>query len=283
MQTIIKSAKTTVTIGPDLPTALIGERINPTGRKSLAAKFIEGDLSTVAEEAQKQIAAGADIIDVNVGAAGVDQVDLLPKAVNLVIEAVDAPVSIDSPSPDAIRAALESLPGGHKPVVNSVNGEERALEAILPLVAEYNTVVVGLCMDDDGIPKTSEARFAVAEKIVERAGKLGIDPENILIDCLALSVGSNNDAGQIALGAMKLVRERLGCNMTLGASNVSFGLPDREIVNQIFLGMVLQAGVNCPIVNAAKVGKAARAADLLLGRDEYGMRYITYHREHEEA
>jgi 5-methyltetrahydrofolate--homocysteine methyltransferase len=277
METILKSAKKTVVISPEKPTVLIGERINPTGRKRLATALAEGNLEIIRGEAEAQVEAGADVLDVNVGAAGVDEVDLLPKAVRIVMETVDVPICIDSADIGALRAALavhqELAPEG-KPLINSVNGEEERLEKVLPLVAEFKTAVIGLAMDDDGIPNESAKRLAVAQTIVERAGALGIPPEDIAIDCLALTVGADSQAAVVSLGAMEMVRAELGVNMTLGASNVSFGLPDREVVNWAFLAMAIQNGVNCPIVNAAKVRPAILAADLLLGRDEYAMRYI---------
>jgi 5-methyltetrahydrofolate--homocysteine methyltransferase len=266
-----------VTISPEKPTVLIGERINPTGKKRLAAALGEGNLDIVRKEALAQVEAGADVLDVNVGAAGVDEVDLLPKAVRLVMETVAVPVCIDSADIDALRAALavhrEMAPEG-KPLINSVNGEEDRLEKVLPLVAEYGTAVIGLAMDDEGIPNTSERRLSVARKIVGQAEALGIPREDVVIDCLALTVGADSQAGVISLGAMRMVREELGVNMTLGASNVSFGLPDREVINWAFLAMAIQSGVNCPIVDAAKVRLAILASDLLLGRDDYAMRYI---------
>ncbi len=277
METILKSAKKSVVISPERPTVLIGERINPTGRKRLAAALGEGNLEIIRHEAEVQVEAGADVLDVNVGAAGVDEVDLLPKAVRIVMETVDAPICIDSADIEALRAALavhkELAPEG-KPLINSVNGEEERLEKVLPLVAEYGAAVIGLAMDDDGIPAESAKRLAVARKIVERAGALGIPPEDILVDCLALTVGADSQAGVVSLGAMRMVREELGVNMTLGASNVSFGLPEREVINWAFLAMAIQNGLNCPIVNVAEVRPAILAADLLLGRDEYAMRYI---------
>jgi 5-methyltetrahydrofolate--homocysteine methyltransferase len=194
------------------------------------------------------------------------------------METVQVPVCIDSANAEALRAALavhsELAPEG-KPLVNSVNGEEANLERVLPLVAEYKTAVIGLAMDDDGIPSTSEKRLAVARKIVERAEALGIPREDVVIDCLALTVGADDSqAGRTTLEAIRMVREELEVNMTLGASNVSFGLPEREVVNWAFLAMAIQNGVNCPIVDATRVRPAILAADLLLGRDEYAMRYI---------
>jgi 5-methyltetrahydrofolate--homocysteine methyltransferase len=286
METILKSARKTVVIGSEKPTVLIGERINPTGKKRLAAALAEGDLEIIRQEALAQVEAGADVLDVNVGAAGVDEVDLLPKAVRLVMETVDVPVCIDTANIQALRAALlvhqEMAPEG-KPLINSVNGEEARLEGVLPLVAEYGTAVIGLAMDDDGIPPTSEKRLAVARKIVERAEPLGIPRQDIVVDCLALTVGADSGAGLVTLGAISLVRQELGINMTLGASNVSFGLPEREVVNWAFLSLAIQNGVNCPIVDAAKVRPAILATDLLLGRDSYGMRYIKAYKKRRKA
>jgi 5-methyltetrahydrofolate--homocysteine methyltransferase len=277
METVLKSAKTSVTISPDRPTVFIGERINPTGKKRLATALVEGDLSVVRKEAEEQVEAGADVLDVNVGAAGVDEVDLLPKAVRLVMETVDVPVCIDSADAEAVRAALsvhrELAPEG-KPLINSVNGEEERLEEVLPLVAEYKTAVIGLTMDDDGISSDPRKRFEIASKIVNRAGAMGIPREDIIVDCLALTVGADSQAAAITLETMNMVREELGVNLTLGASNVSFGLPDREVVNWAFLAMAIQNGLNCPIVDTAKVRATILAADLLLGRDDYAMRYI---------
>ena len=277
METILKGARKAVTIGPGRPTVLIGERINPTGKKRLAAALAEGDLEVVRLEAKAQAEAGADVLDVNVGAAGVDEVDLLPKAVRLVMETVDVPVCIDSANVKALRAALvvhrEITPEG-KPLINSVNGEAARLEGVLPLVAEYRTAVIGLTMDDDGIPPTAEGRLAVARKIVERAELLGIPREDVVIDCLSLTVGADSQAGLVTLETIRMVGEELGLNMTLGASNISFGLPERQVVNWAFLAMAIQLGVNCPIVDVVKVRPAILAADLVLGRDEYAMRYI---------
>ncbi len=277
METVLRSARKTVVIGPDKPTVLIGERINPTGKKRLAAALAEGNLDIVRQEAEAQVDAGADVLDVNVGAAGIDEVDLLPKAVKLVAETVDVPLCVDSANPAALRAALtlyrELVPNG-KPLVNSVNGEAASMERVLPLVAEFGTAVIGLAMDEGGIPPTAEGRLAVARRIVERAEALGIPRQDVVIDCLALTVGADSRAGLVTLDAIRMVREELGVNMTLGASNVSFGLPERETINWVFLAMAIERGVNCPIVDVAKVRPAVLATDLLLGRDEYAMRYL---------
>ena len=282
METVLRSAKATVIISPERPTVLIGEQINPTGKKQLAAALQSGDLSLVKQEAMAQVEAGADVLDVNVGAAGVDEVDLLPKAVRLVIETVDVPVAIDTSNLQALAEALdvyrELAPEG-KPLVNSVNGEERNLSRVLPLVSEHGAVVIGLCMDEGGIPDDPHRRLEIARKIVERAEALDIPREDVLIDCLALTISTDSKAVLVTLETIRLVRAELGVNMTLGASNISFGLPDREVLNWAFLAMAIREGVNAPIVNAARVRQAVLAVDVLLGRDEFAIRYIKHYRK----
>jgi 5-methyltetrahydrofolate--homocysteine methyltransferase len=277
METVLVGTGKSVIISDDRPTVIIGERINPTGKKKLSAALAAGDLDVVYQEALAQTDAGAHVLDVNVGAAGVDEVDLLPRAVKLVMETVDVPLCIDTANPAAMTAALkvyrELAPEG-KPLINSVNGEEAHLESVLPLVSEYGAAVIGLCMDDDGIPEEPERRLAVAAKIVERAASLGIPREDIVIDCLALTMGADSKAGWKTLETIRMVKAELGVNITLGASNVSFGLPAREVINGAFIAMAIYTGLNCPIVDAAKVQSYILAADLAMGRDDYGMRYI---------
>jgi 5-methyltetrahydrofolate--homocysteine methyltransferase len=282
METKLKGTGKPVIIGDGRPTVVLGERINPTGKKKLGAALVAGDLEVVRQEALAQVAAGADLLDVNVGAAGVDEVSLLPRAVALVMDTVSVPIVIDTPNGQALAAALathkELNPDG-KPLVNSVNGEEGCLGRVLPLVAEYGTAVIGLCMDEQGIPPTPRQRLAVASKIVERAEAMGIARENVVIDCLALTVGADTKAALTTLESIRLVKAELGVNTALGASNVSFGLPEREVLNGAFLAMAVAAGLNCAIVDAAKVRPAILAADLLLGHDEYAMRYIKAFRQ----
>lgn len=277
METIVRSKSKEVVIGPDRPTAIIGERINPTGKKLLAESLLKGDMKRVRSLALSQIEEGAAILDVNVGAAGVNEVELLPVAVRSVMEVTDTPLCLDSPNTEALRAALRAYEG--KALINSVNGEEDKLARVLPLVKEYGAAVIGLAMDDSGIPATAEGRVAIARKIVERAEKLGIPREDILIDCLALSVCTDCNAARVTLDAIRGVREQLGVNLTLGASNISFGLPDRETINNIFLAMAIATGVNAPIVNPSLSRGAIMASDLLLGRDEFGMAFVCYYRE----
>lgn len=277
MDTILRGSMQRVTISPERPVVIIGERINPTGRKRLAAQLREGDLSIVRQEAQAQVSQGAEVIDVNVGAASVDQVELLPRAVAAVAEAVDVPLAIDTDSPQALEAALALCPG--RPLVNSVTGERGSLEAVLPLVKKYGAAVIALTMDEQGIPDTPEKRLAVACKIVERAEAMGIPRQDVIVDCLALCVGADHRAAVVTQEAMRLVREELGVNMVLGASNVSFGLPDRAAINELFLAMAIAQGLTCAIADPARTRRAILISDLLMGRDEFAMRYIRFFRQ----
>ncbi len=233
--------------------------------------------------ALRQVAAGADILDVNVGVPGVDEVDLLPKVAKIVSETVDVPLCLDSANRDALAAALAVLPG--RPLVNSVNGEEASMEAVLPVIKEFNVPVIGLVMHDEGIPNDADTRVAVAGKIIERAAKLGIPAEDIVVDPLVLTVGADHGSGVVTLETIRRVKEEFGVNMNLGASNVSFGLPDRHTINQAFLALAMGAGATCAITDPMKLTSIIRASDLLLGRDNFGSRYIGYWREHkpEEA
>ncbi len=277
METILSGTETDVVISLENPTCIIGEKINPTGRKWLTEQLTEGNLDVLIDEAQKQLDDGAHVLDVNVGAASVNEVELLPQAIEMIQSAIGAPLCIDTADKDALEAALKVYQG--KPLVNSVNGEEKSLERVLPLVAEHEAAVIGLAMDDDGIPKNAEKRLEIATKIVERAEALGIPREDVLIDCLALTVSAEPDAAIITLNAIELVREELGVNQALGHSNVSFGLPDRDVINATFMGMVVRAGVNAPIVNAGELKQAILAADLLMGKDQFAMNYIQYYRD----
>lgn len=276
MNTIVKSEKNTVTMGWDSPFIIIGEKINPTGRKKLAAALKDGNYEYVRQLAVKQVEAGADILDVNVGVPGLDEVAVLPEVAKMVAETVDVPICLDSANRDALAAALAVLPG--KPLVNSVNGEEASLEAVLPVVKEFGAAVIGLTMDDDGIPIDAESRLAVAEKIIERAAKAGIPIEDIVIDPLVLTVGADSNAGAITLDTVKMLHQNFGVNINLGASNVSFGLPDRHTVNQAFLSLAMGVGATCAITDPMKLASTIRATDLLMGRDTYGSRYIGYWR-----
>lgn len=276
MLTTIRGKTTEISIGIDQPFRIIGERINPTGHKKLAAALTERDFEYIRQLAATQIANGTDILDVNVGVAGLDDVSLLPEVIQIVTDEVDIPVCIDTPNPEALAAALSVTPG--KPLINSVNGEEASLNTVLPLVKEYNAAVIALTMDDDGIPSDPEKRLAIAAKIIERASKAGIPIEDIVVDPLVMTVGADSQAAVVTIKTIKLVKENFGVNINLGASNVSFGLPDRHTVNQSFLALAMGAGATCAITHPRKLGLTIRAIDLLLGRDDFGMRYITYWR-----
>lgn len=280
METRVSSVKKEVIISDKRPTVLLGERINPTGKPKLAAALQAGDLEIVRQEAINQVKAGADILDVNVGSATVDEVAILPEAVKAVMEVVDVPLCIDSANEKALEAAIKVYKG--KVLVSSVTGQKASLKQVLPLVKEYKTAVVGLTMDDAGIPTNATKRVAIAHKIVNEAAKLGIPQEDIIIDCLAMTVGADNRAGLATIEAIMKVKAELGVNQTLGASNISFGLPDRGLINTTFLAIVLAAGVNCPIVDVTKVLAVIRATDLILGRDQYAMRYIEAFRQRQK-
>ncbi len=279
MQTVLRGTGKEVIIDINRPFVIIGERINPTGHKKLAAALTEGDFEYVRELVRTQVADGADALDVNVGVPGLDDVALLPKVVELVAAETDVPLCIDTPNPKALEAALKVVPG--KPLVNSVNGEKASMENVLPLVKERGAAVIGLTMDESGIPNDPQARLAIAERILNRAAQLGIPAEDVVIDPLVLTVGADSNAGKITLETIRLVREKLGVNINLGASNVSFGMPDRHTINQAFLALAMGAGATCAITHPGKLTPIIRAADLLLGRDEYGMRYISYWRAHQ--
>lgn len=272
--TNISSSQQTVEINRSKPTVIIGERINPTGRKKVLNALKVGDFELVRQDAIAQVEAGAAVLDVNAGVPGADEVSLLSKAMQTVMEAVDVPLCIDTANPKALAAALALYPG--KALINSVNGEAAVLEAVLPLAKEHNAAVIGLCMDDGGIPPTPEDRLKVAARIIERAGQLGIDSADIVIDPLAMTMGADAQAGRTTLETVQLVVKEFGVNLTMGASNVSFGLPDRKYINASFLAMAIYAGVTCPITNPLvhEINTAVLAADLSLGRDEYGMRWI---------
>jgi 5-methyltetrahydrofolate--homocysteine methyltransferase len=277
MHTTLHGTKKTVTVGLDSPFVMIGEKINPTGRKKIAAALTEGDFDYLRELALTQAAYGADVLDINVGVPGLDDVALMEQVVKMACEWVELPLCLDSPNPAALAAGLAVAPG--KPLVNSVSGEEEKLQAVLPLVKDRGAAVIGLILDDSGIPATPEARLAVAEKIVERAVRAGIPQEDVIIDPLVMAVGADSQAGIVTLETIRLVREKLGCNINLGASNVSHGLPERPVINMAFLALAIGAGATCAITDPAKMSATIRAADLLLGRDEYAMRYIKTYRK----
>jgi 5-methyltetrahydrofolate--homocysteine methyltransferase len=276
MHTLLKGKTNEVIIGIDRPFVMIGEKINPTGRKKLAAALSEGNFDYVRQLVENQTAWGADLLDINVGVPGLDEVALIPKVVELVVSITDVPLCLDSGNPDVLAAGLAVMPG--KPLVNSVSGEEKRLESILPVVKERGAAVIGLTMDDNGIPKTPEERLAVADKIIQRAAQKGIPIEDIIIDPLVLTVGSDSKAAMVTLQTIELLRKEFGVNINLGASNVSFGLPDRLTINQAFLTLAIEMGATCAITDPVKLGAIVKATDMLLGRDDNSIRYLKYYR-----
>ncbi|MBE7554588.1 MAG: dihydropteroate synthase [Anaerolineales bacterium] len=282
LTTLISSATQTVEISREQPTVIIGERINPTGRKNVLAALQAGNFDVVRQDALDQVAAGALVLDVNAGVPGMDEPVLLQKVLQTVMDVTDVPLCIDTANPTALEAALKTYQG--KTLINSTNGEEKSLNAVLPLAREYGAAVIGLCIDDNGIPATPEARLAVAAKIIERAGQLGIPPADVVIDPLTLTLGADSQAAQVTLKTIELVVKEFGVNITAGASNVSFGMPDRKYLNAAFIAMAIHAGLTCPITNplVTEVKTAVLAADLAMGRDDYGMRWITAYRQRQK-
>jgi 5-methyltetrahydrofolate--homocysteine methyltransferase len=278
MQTRLCGTTKQVLIEGTTPLVIIGESINPTRRKRLIETLQAGDFSYVEQLARSQIDEGADVLDINVGIAGGDEVTLLPQVVKFIAERFDVPLCLDCTIPKALAAALAVAPG--KPLVNSVNGEERSLNAVLPIVKEYGAAVIGLTIDDTGIPKDVAKRMAIAEKIIERAGRLGIPADDVIIDPLAMAVGADDQAGVVTLQTIAQVRREFRVNVTCGGGNVSFGLPDRHTVNQAFLVSAMAMGLTCAITDPVKLASTIRATDLMLGRDGYASRYIRYWRAH---
>jgi 5-methyltetrahydrofolate--homocysteine methyltransferase len=274
MQTILKGKTKEVLIDTSGPVVIIGESINPTRRKKLVSTLQENNFELVIELAASQIKAGADVLDVNVGFPGVDDVKLLPETVKVLQDHFDIPLCLDSPNPLAIEAALKVSAG--KCLINSVNGEEKSLSALLPVAKEYGAAIIGLCMDDDGITHDPQKRLAIAGKIIERAVRAGIKEEDVVIDPLAMAVSADPNACLVTLETIRLVHQKLGHNITQGASNISFGLPDRESLNAAFMALAVYNGLTCPIANPEKITAAVRAADLVLGRDDFAVRFVEY-------
>jgi len=280
METKLSTNSKEVIIGGGRPTVLIGERINPTGKKKLTATLQTGDMEHVKREALEQTLAGADVLDVNVGAIGIDQIAILPQAIQHVMKTVDIPLCIDTDNIKALEAALKVYKG--KALVNSVTGEEKSLANVLPLIKEHGAAVIGLVQDDKGTPADSDRRVAIAHKIVDRAEALGIHREDVVIDCLAFAIGADNKSGLTALDTIRRIKDELGVNTTMGASNVSFGMPDRDLLNNAFIAIVIAAGATCLIVDVAKVRPFVLAVDLILGRDPYARRYMKAFRERQK-
>ena len=283
MHTVVQSASKTVTIGHDQPFVIIGERINPTGRKKFQELLRAGDLSTIAIDVESQIKGGADMLDVNMGVPLTDEPALLSKAIKMIQGMTDMPICIDSSVIEALQAGLEAYEG--KALVNSMTGEDDRMELILPLIKKHNAAIIALPNDEIGIPATAAERIVITEKIIRTVEKHGISLDNLVIDPLAMTVGADPEAVKITLETIHLIREKFGLNMTLGASNISFGLPNRHALNAAFLPAAMSHGLTCAVMDARTpaINEAVRAADLLLGMDQWGGNWITRFRAQEAA
>jgi 5-methyltetrahydrofolate--homocysteine methyltransferase len=279
MNTTLTRGEKKILIGPDHPFVIIGERINPTRRKKLAETMIQGDFSIVQMDATRQVEAGAQVLDVNAGVPGADEPVLLKDVVQAVMDVVDVPLCLDTANPEALAIALEVYPG--KALINSTTAEESMMEHVFPLASQFNAAVIGVITDEDGIPATAEARLEVARKLVTRAGDYGVPAEDIIIDPLALTIGADHNAGRVTLDAIRLIQQDLGVNQSLGASNVSFGLPDRKSINTAYLALAIGQGLNAAITDPTipEIYTTVLACDLLMGRDEYSMNWIKAYRK----
>jgi 5-methyltetrahydrofolate--homocysteine methyltransferase len=279
MHTILSSPTRQVTIGPDQPFCIIGERINPTGRKAFQEQLRAGDLSTIELDVQQQLAGGAMMLDVNMGAPFVDEPAMLAQAVRLVQSLSDLPLCIDSSVVEALEAGLGAYQG--KALVNSVTAERERLDAILPLVKAHEAAIIALPNDDVEIPEDPQRRLELTKLIVDVAtSEYGIPLEDIVIDPLAMPIGADSSLVNRTLETIALIKEHIGVNMTLGASNVSFGMPERHALSAAFLPMAMQAGLTSAIMDARnpQVVTAVKAGDLMLGNDEWGANWIAAHR-----
>jgi 5-methyltetrahydrofolate--homocysteine methyltransferase len=275
MHTVLQSATKTVTIGHDQPFCIIGERINPTGRKKFQTQLRGDDLSQLAIDIEQQVSGGADVLDVNMGVPLTDEPALLGRAIRMIQTLTDLPICIDSSIIEALQVGLETYQG--KALVNSVTGEEERMDLILPLIKKHNAAIIALPNDATGIPATAAERIVITEKIIRAVEKHGIPLEDLVIDPLAMTVGADPEAVKITLETIHLIREKWGLNMTLGASNVSFGLPYRHAVNAAFLPAAMSHGLTSAVMDARTplIVEAVRAADLLLGLDPWGSNWIS--------
>ena len=283
MHTVLSSATKTVTIGDDVPFVIIGERLNPTGRKIFQEKRRADDLSTINIDVADQVAGGCDMLDVNMGVPLTDEPALLAKAIKLVQSLTDLPICIDSSVIEALDAGLAVYEG--KALVNSMTGEDERMDAILPLVKKYDAAILALPNDELEIPMLAKDRMVIVEKIVRRVEKEGISLENLLIDPLAMPVGADPENVKNTLETIYQIKEKYGLNMSLGASNVSFGLPSRHALNAAFMPMAMSMGLTSAIMDGRtpEVVQAVRAADLLLGLDQWGANWISNFRANKES
>lgn len=283
METVLRSRTREVIISIERPLVVIGERINPTGRKVLAAEMKEGRMDRVRADAVAQAAAGAHMLDVNAGLPAADEPALLVAAIKAVSEVSDLPICIDSSVVEALEAGLAAYEG--KALVNSVTAADERMDRILPLVKKHGAAVIGMANDETGISMVPTERLEIARRILERAADYGIPREDVIIDPIAMTIAADPTCGLVTLETMRLIRDELGNNMTCGASNVSFGLPDRATVNAAFLPLAMHAGLTCAITNplVPEVRRAVLAGDLLLGHDEYAMRWISAFRAEQSS
>ncbi len=277
--TILSSKSREVVIGPNRPFVIIGERINPTGRKLLAAEMREGNFERVKSDALAQVAAGAHVLDVNAGIPLIDEPAVLAAAIQLVQSLTDVPISIDSSVLEALERGLAVAEG--KPLLNSITGEDERMEKLLPLVKKYGCAFIGISNDETGISEDPEVRFAVAKKIVERAMDYGIPREDVLIDPLVMPIGAMASAGRSVFKILNRCRDELGVNTTCGASNISFGLPSRPALNGAFLAMAIANGLTSAITNPLEleIKRSILAADVFMGNDENCLTWIQSQRE----
>lgn len=278
MPTVVRGKESEARFGPGLPAVVIGERINPTGRKKLAESLAKGSLELLLKEALAQKAAGAHIIDVNVGVPGIQEEELLAEGAKIVLKETGLPICIDSANPKAVAAALNVCP--YKPLINSVTGEEKSLQAILPLVKDFKTAVICLPMDESGIPKTASQRVLIAKKIVDRAESLGIPQEDIVVDCLAIAASADTLAAIASIEAIRVFTKEMALSTTMGISNISFGMPQRKVITNTFLAMAVEAGLSAAIADPTDEALmyTLLSANFLTGRDEYASRFLSYYR-----
>ena len=283
MHTVLSSPTKTVTIGHDVPFVIIGERLNPTGRKLFQEKLRANDLSTINIDVADQVAGGCDMLDVNMGGPLTDEPALLANAIKLVQSLTDLPICIDSSVIEALEAGLAVYEG--KALVNSMTGEDERMDLILPLVKKYDAAILALPNDEIEIPMLAKDRMVIVEKIVRRVEKEGISLENLLIDPLAMPVGADPENAKHTLETIYLIKEKYGLNMSIGASNVSFGLPNRHALNAAFMPMAMAMGLTSAIMDGRtpEVVQAVRASDLVLGLDQWGANWISNFRANKEA
>ena len=283
MQTVVTSPTKTVTIGDDNPFCIIGERINPTGRRIFQEQVRAGDLSAIIKDVKAQVEGGADMLDVNMGVPLTDEADLMRQAIKIVQELTDLPICIDSSVLEALEAGLQTYQG--RALVNSTTGEDDRLDHILPLIKKYDAAVIALPNDETEIPMTVEARLKITEKILRACDKHGISHDRIVMDPLAMPIGAEPQAGNLFFETVYEIKQRWDLNMTCGASNVSFGMPNRHAINAAFLPAAMAVGLTSAVMDARtpEIVSAVRATDILLGNDQYGGNWITRFRAMEAA